>query len=76
MADSKTYSITITARDKRPIALVGAWQHEIKILQSAAELADWERRIEAILGEKVDSAEVMRGGGCCCGGGGGMCDYD
>ncbi len=76
MSDGNSYSITVTAKGKRPIVMVGAWEHEIKVLKSDQELAEWERRIEALLGEKVDAKEVMRRGGCCCGGGGGMCDYD
>jgi len=69
-------SITISSSSKRPIVMLGAWEKEVVILKTPEELAEWERRIEAILGEKVSAGEIMAKGGCCCGGGGGMCDAD
>ena len=73
---SDIHSVTISAKGKRPIVLFGAWESEIKILNSPEELAEWERRAEAILGVKISSSEIIAKGGCCCGGGGGMCDED
>lgn len=69
-------SVTISGKGRRPIVMFGAWEHELKILKTPEELAEWERRAEAVLGYKVDSKVVIQGGGCCCGGGGGMCDSD
>jgi hypothetical protein len=69
-------SITVSTKSKRPIVMFGAWDKEIKILNTPDELAEWERRVEAILGTKVSSRDILAKGGCCCGGGGGMCDND
>ena len=68
-------AIQISYKGVRPVVMIGAWPHDVKILQTPEELAEWERRMEAFTGVKYDAHAIVRGGGCCCGGGG-MCDND
>ena len=76
MIEISANSVTVGGAGQRPIVLLGAWHHEVKILKTPEELAEWERRVEGILGQKVSAQAMLQGGGCCCGSGGGMCDTD
>ncbi|MES2127101.1 MAG: hypothetical protein V4463_07505 [Pseudomonadota bacterium] len=68
--------VTVEYKGKRPVVMVGAWQHDVKILKTPDELAEWERRMEAFTGVKQDARKFMEGGGSCCGGDGdGMSDF-
>lgn len=74
MSDINKIEISYTG--VKPIVMLGAWSHDIKILSSKEDLNEWERRMEALTGIKYDAQEILASGGCCCGGGGGMCDND
>ena len=76
MIEVQGNSVTVRGGERRPIVLIGAWPHEVKILREPQELAEWERRVQGILGPEVTARAVMAGGGCCCGSEGGMCDTD
>ena len=68
-------SVAVKYLGAKPIVMVGAWPHDVKMLTSPADLAEWERRMEAFTGVKYSAKDVIAGGGGCCGGDGdGMCD--
>ncbi|KVE29944.1 hypothetical protein WI93_09035 [Burkholderia vietnamiensis] len=69
--------VEISYTGVKPIVMIGAWPHDVKLLETPEELAEWERRMEAFTGVKHDAKAIIAGGGCCCGGDGdGMCDQD
>ncbi len=68
-------SVTVEYSGTKPVVMVGAWPHDVKMLTEPEELAEWERRMLAFTGVKYDAKRFIQGGGSCCGGDGdGMCD--
>jgi hypothetical protein len=66
---------TYKYQGERPVVMFGNWRQDVRILTDPADLAEWERRMEAHTGAKWTAKAVIDGGGSCCGGDSdGQCD--
>lgn len=63
-----TKELKIPYNGPKPIVMIGNWQSDVKMLTSPEDKAEWERRIEAYTGTKINADEWIAGGGSCCGG--------
>ena len=76
MIEVQANAVSVKGTQKRPIVLFGAWHKDVNVLKTPEDLAEWERRVQGILGPETSAKAVLAGGGTCCGSEGGMCDAD